>query len=83
MRLPELKPYTCAQLTMEAYNFRLLLMFSVGFTLIFMCHVHASSFVCLTSDNLPMKIQGSSKCQTVAPSIHLLLSAHSTDLALC
>lgn len=30
MRLPELKPYTCAQLTMEAYNFRLLLMFSVG-----------------------------------------------------
>jgi len=35
------------------------------------------------ADNLPMKIQGSSKCQTVAPSIHLLLSAHSTDLALC
>lgn len=35
------------------------------------------------ADNLPMKIQGSSECQTVAPSIHLLLSAHSTDLGLC
>lgn len=35
------------------------------------------------ADHLPMKIQGSSECQTVAPSIHLLLSAHSTDLALC
>ncbi len=35
------------------------------------------------ADNLPMKIQGSSECQIVAPPIHLLLSAHSTDLALC
>jgi hypothetical protein len=35
------------------------------------------------ADNLPVKIQGSSECQTVAPSIDLLLWAHSTDLAWC